>query len=82
MDWLNIDERAQIMNIAPVEEIPYSPAIGLTGVLVSDGGGEEFNEPLPGGLAGLDDETRRRDRHAPDLDVIFRGYDDVVCHAI
>ena len=46
----------QAVPLAPGEEIADGPGIGLAGVAVADGGGEELDEAFARLLAGIGDD--------------------------
>jgi hypothetical protein len=55
---LDIDQRHDPGGVEPGEEVRHRPVIGHAGVLVADGGGEEFQEAPHRGIAGAGDRRR------------------------
>ena len=53
---LDVGELADPVMVAPGEEPPAGMVIGRAGVLVADGGGEEFQEAARGVVAGVGDD--------------------------
>ena len=65
--------------VAPGEEPADRPVIGHAGVLVADGGGEEFEEAARGLVAGVGDHARHHDAVAGgDGQGPGRRYGDVI----
>ncbi len=62
MERFNRDQLANLMTIAPGTEPDHGPVIGHPGILVADGGGEEFQKAAGSLGAGVRDE--HRDDHA------------------
>jgi len=58
---LDIGQLTNVMPLAPGEEPAARPVIGLAGIPVADGSGEEFQEPPGGVLAGASDRRRHHD---------------------
>jgi hypothetical protein len=58
VERLDIDQRHDAGGFEPGEEVRHGPVIGHPGVLVPDGGGEEFEEAADGGVAGAGDRRR------------------------
>ncbi len=61
MQRLDIGDLAELVMVAPGEEPLGGSVIGHAGVLVADGGGEEFEEAADGLVAGGGDNTGRQD---------------------
>ena len=61
MQRLDIGDLADLVMVAPGEEPSGGPVIGHAGVLVADGGGEEFEEAAGGLVAGGGDHARHQD---------------------
>ena len=61
MQRLDVGELADLVLVAPGEEPADGPVIGHAGVLVADGGGEEFQEAAGGLVAGVGDHARHHD---------------------
>ena len=58
MQRLDVGELAELVVLAPGEEPADGMQVGRPGVLVADGGGEEFQEAARGVLAGVGDDRR------------------------
>ncbi len=61
---LDVGELADAVLLDPGEERAHGPVIGHARVLVADVGGEEFQEPARGVIAGIGDHGRHRERAA------------------
>ena len=84
VERLDVDELADLVTVDPGKELRHGPVIGHAGVLVADGGGEEFQEPSRGMVAGAGDHRRHGDAArrldgqlaGSNRDVIFRAICD------
>ena len=82
MQRLDIRNLADLVMVAPGEEPSCSPVIGHAGVLVADGGGEEFEEAAGGLVAGGGDNTGRQNAVARgDRDCFGLRNDDLSIYA-
>lgn len=61
VDWLDFIELGNAVDVEPGEERAAGPVIGHSGILVSDGRGEELEEAPRGVFAGADDRRRHYD---------------------
>jgi hypothetical protein len=64
VDRLDVGELADLVLLDPGEKMAGGPVIGHAGVLVADGGGEEFEEPARRMSAGAGDHCRHNERAA------------------
>lgn len=72
MNRIDVDQRTNLVLIAPVEKIPDRPTISFTGVGVSDGGGEELQKALCSLFTFVGDQSREIERQVAELD--FAGF--------
>jgi hypothetical protein len=80
---LDIGDTANAVSVAPGEKIASRPVVSHAGVLVADGGGEKFQEPARGLVAGVDDHARHHDAVAgSDGQGPGRRYGDLLAHAV
>ena len=83
MQRLDIGNAADAMPVAPGEKIANRPVVSHAGVLVADGGGEEFQEPARRLVAGVGDDARHHDAVAGgDGQGPGRRYGDLLAHAV
>jgi hypothetical protein len=61
------------VTLDPGKEVRHGPVIRHAGVLVADGGGEEFQEAAGGGVAGVGDDRRHRHAGADRSDRFLRS---------
>jgi hypothetical protein len=65
VERLDIDQPDDPGGIEPGEEVRDGAVIGHPGILVADGGGEEFQEAADGGVAGAGDRRRHGQAATP-----------------
>ena len=83
MQRLDIGNLADLVMVAPGEEPSCSPVIGHAGILVADGGGEEFEEAARGLVAGGRDHARHQNAVARgDRERFGLRNDDLLLHAV
>jgi hypothetical protein len=58
VERLDIGDLADLVPVAPGEEPHDGMVIGLSRILVADGGGEEFQKAAGGLIAGVGDHAR------------------------
>ncbi len=79
---LDIGDAADVVPVAPAEKIANRPVVRHAGVLVADGGGEEFEEPARGLITGGGDHARHHDAVASgDGQGPAWRYGDLLAHA-
>ena len=84
MQRLDVGDAADAMAVAPAEKVANRTVVSHAGVLVADGGGEKFQEPARGLVAGVGDDARHHDAVAggDGQGPWRRRYGDLLAHAV